>query len=330
MKIVQLLHGDGWGGMEKFCIDLSNRLAQDHEVMLIADPVFKEACSNRVRFVPLDIGRSRYSPVLLYRLYRDIKRFGADIVQVHKQKSIYMMKVLSPLLGVPFIVTKHDMQRKKAFDGLRYAVTISDEVSKTVRAEKLFKIYNGVPLEKANRIEMPKGFNIVAVGGLREVKGFDRLIEAVSQLPFEYHLSILGEGSERSRLEALIEDLGVGKHVSLVGFCRNVPDYLHSADLQVISSYSEGFSLAMVEGIFYAPILLSTKVSGSTEILPDALLYDIEALRDKIVDVYQNKDYYERIFAQTKEQYHDVLTMDHCVRAYENAYAEVVEDYRVR
>ncbi len=55
MKIIQFLHGNQIGGMEKFCLDLSNELVLEHEVMLIADPIFKSYCSEHISFIELDV-----------------------------------------------------------------------------------------------------------------------------------------------------------------------------------------------------------------------------------------------------------------------------------
>lgn len=210
---------------------------------------------------------------------------------------------------------------------LMYAVAISDETMQTVKAKMLYKIYNGIPYKKPKKIQMPSAFNIVAVGGLRPVKGYDDLLIAVSKLSFPYHLTILGEGTERKALEKLIETLGIGRHVTLAGFSSRINDYLYSADLQVIASHSEGFSLAMVEGIFYAPMLLSTRVSGSTEILPQTLLMDRHEIGDRIEAVYRAYDRYRNDFSEVKKKYHALLTMEKCKENYLGVYKDVISDY---
>ena len=328
MRIVQFLHGNALGGMEKFCLDLSNTLAKEHEVLLIADPVFQKYVEEGVEFVPLDVEKSRNNLWFLWKLYKIMSAFSPDIVQIHKQISIDIMKRLSPFLKVPFIVTKQDMQKKKAFYGLEYAVSISEETATTVQAKHLYKIYNGIPYREPKKIKMPPGFNIVAVGGLRAVKGYDDLLVAVSKLSFPYHLTILGEGTERKYLESEIERLGLEKQVTLAGFTDAINDYLYSADLQVISSHSEGFSLAMVEGIFYTPVLVSTKVSGCTEILSEELLMDREEITARIEDVYHNYERYKEAFAKIKQRYKDELTMEQCAKNYLRVYKEVIWDYR--
>jgi len=326
MRIVQFLHGNALGGMEIFCVDLSNALAKEHEVMLLADPVFKRYCNKNIIFIPLDIEKSKNNPWLLFKIYKQIKTFKADIIHAHKQNSIQILKRISPFLKVPYVATKHDTQRKKVFLGLKYVIAISEETGETIQSEYLFKIYNGIPYEQAHTIVLPKTFNIVAVGGLRKVKGFDILIESMLKLSFDFHLTIIGEGEERQSLERLIKTLGLEEKVSLLGFKNNVKDYLYSSDLQVISSYSEGFSLAMVEGIFYAPVLISTEVSGSKDILSDTLLYKQKDIVEKLNEVHENYATYKKVFNETKRVYQETLTIEHSMHEHVKVYNTIIDN----
>jgi glycosyltransferase involved in cell wall biosynthesis len=327
MRIVQFLHGNEIGGMEKFCIDLSNALSHEHDVLLLADKTFKKYIDKNVQFVELDIEKSRNNIFFLWKIWKILKAFSPDIIQAHKQNTINIIKRLEPFLKIPFVATKQDMQIKKAFHGLRYAITITEETRSTIKAEHIYKIYNGVPFHEPKKIILPDGFNIVAVGGLRKVKGYDKLLHIVANLDFNYHLTILGEGSEREHLEALIDTLHLKEKVTLAGFKSNINDYLYSADLQVITSLSEGFSLAMVEGLFYSKVLLSTKVSGCTEILSEALLADIEAFNVKIKMIFENYDAYEVEFMKVKNKYSKRLTMEACKDEHVKVYREILKDY---
>jgi glycosyltransferase involved in cell wall biosynthesis len=310
--------------MEKFCLDLSNALAKEHDVLLLADPNFKRYVDNRVEFIELDVEKSRNNLLFLWKIRKIIKSFAPDIVHVHKQNTIHILKQL--FLDIPFVATKHDTQNKKAFHGLKYSISISDAMKKTIKAKNIYKVYNGVPYVAPKKITMPNTFNIVAVGGLRKVKGYENLIQSVSKLSFDFHLTIIGEGNECGTLEQLIEDTSLTQKVSLIGFKDNVQDYLHSADLQIISSSSEGFSLSMVEGIFYAPLLISTKVSGCTEILSDELLFDIAELKEKIEDIYEYYDQYKEQFNMIKMKNKAQLTMDACMKNHEKVYQKIINN----
>lgn len=322
---MQILHGSNIGGMEISCINLANALSKQHEVIFLGSTVFKKYLSKQVIFQPIDVKKSRNNPLFLIKLYRQIKQYNPDIIHIHKQKTIRVLKRLSYFLSIPQVVTKHDTQKKRAFYGLDYAVSISKEVEKTIKAKKIFSIYNGIPYIKPKKIDLSNKFNIVAVGRLSKVKGFDKLIKSVSLLTFDFHLSIIGEGEQRATLEELISRLNISDKVSLLGFKSNVQDYLFSADLQIISSLSEGFSLAMMEGVFYSKVLISTKVSGCNEILSQSLLFDIKDMTTKIVDVYEKYDTYKKEFLKIKKRYKEDFNIKVCADNYISVFQSIID-----
>jgi glycosyltransferase involved in cell wall biosynthesis len=312
------------GGMEKFCIDICNEFSKEHEVMLLCDPCFKPYISSNVHYVELDIKKSRNNFLFLYEIYGIIFNFKADIIHAHKQKSIQILKRLKPFLTMPFVATKHDIKEKKSFYGLDYAISISDVVTDTIKAKKIYKIYNGISIEKPKKINLSNSFNIVAVGGLKPVKGYDLLIKAISKLRFDFHLTIVGEGVLRDDLTELISKLEIQKNVSLVGLKSNVCDYIFSSDMQIVSSLHEGFALVLAEGIFYAPILVSTNVGIAKEVLHKELIYDINNMSKKVEDIYNHKQKYREYFDGVKEKYKEKLTMTVCVEEHINVYQDII------
>ena len=88
------------------------------------------------------------------------------------------------------------------------------------------------------------GNTVMAMGRLVPQKGFDNLLQAFARCAekhSEWSLIIIGEGGERSRLEALTHDLGMQNRVTLVGQIQNPFQILRQADLFVLSSRYEGF-----------------------------------------------------------------------------------------
>ncbi len=325
MRILQLLSAKSIAGTETFCISLSNELSKSNEVYLMTYDGFKKYISPNVNFVSLDMEAKRWNPFFLYHLYKTIKAINPDIIHIHKKKYIYIINMLKIFLNIPFIASKHDMEyNKRVYKKLKHVISTSQDVTKTLTTKNIYKIYNGIKLKAANSIEMPDAFNIVAVGGLRYVKGYDILIEKLSSVPINWHLTIIGEGDEREALEALADKLDIKNRVSLVGFKDNVQDYLNSADLQIISSRSEAFSLAMIEGLFYSKILISTHVSGCTEVLSDDLLYTYDNLAEKIINVHDNYKKYMDEFQIVKDKHRDNLTIESCASNHIELYKELI------
>lgn len=96
----------------------------------------------------------------------------------------------------------------------------------------------------------PNKINLVSVGRLHPHKGFDMLIQAFSNLNNpDIHLSIVGEGMERGRLEDLIEKLNLMDKVTLLGQHNNPFSILQQSDVFVLSSRLEGWPLVLMEAM---------------------------------------------------------------------------------
>jgi glycosyltransferase involved in cell wall biosynthesis len=113
---------------------------------------------------------------------------------------------------------------------------------------------------------------ILGVGELCARKDFTTLILAFSRVRRlrPCHLLILGEGRQRSRLEALITQLGLNNDVELPGFVENPYAYMARADLLVLSSNCEGFGNVLAEALAIGlPVVSTDCPSGPREILQD-------------------------------------------------------------
>jgi glycosyltransferase involved in cell wall biosynthesis len=113
---------------------------------------------------------------------------------------------------------------------------------------------------------------ILAVGRLSAQKDFTTLIRAFAKVRQSTlaHLLILGDGEERSRLEALVRKLGLKNDVRLPGFVPNPYPYMCRADVFVLSSRWEGLPGVLIEALYCGTPLVSTDCpSGPREILAD-------------------------------------------------------------
>lgn len=95
---------------------------------------------------------------------------------------------------------------------------------------------------------------VAAVGRLDAVKGFDRLISCFARVHAsapDWKLTIVGEGEEREKLEALTAQLGLEDCVSLPGKTDGpgVEAVMRRASLFAMSSHSEGFPFVLLEAL---------------------------------------------------------------------------------
>ena len=111
---------------------------------------------------------------------------------------------------------------------------------------------------------------VLAVGSLSVQKDFPTLIQAFAQVrqARPARLLILGEGTERPALEALIRQLDLEQDVSLAGFVTNPYAYMAQASLFVLSSRWEGLPGVLIEALCCGTPVISTDCpSGPREIL---------------------------------------------------------------
>ena len=167
-------------------------------------------------------------------------------------------------------------------------------------------------------------FSIVAVGRLDKIKGFDLLIHAASELKFDFELKIYGQGGERQNLQNLIDSLKLQDRVRLCGFCDDVAAALSASHLHVISSRKEGFPVILIEGIFYSPVLISTRVGGISEILSEEFLCEAVDLGAKIDEIYRTYGKYARAFAQKHAKFKQTLTLQNYISSLKNYYEELL------
>jgi glycosyltransferase involved in cell wall biosynthesis len=116
----------------------------------------------------------------------------------------------------------------------------------------------------------PKVANIVAVGVLLPVKGYEKLIQAAMLLKEEnlkFKIRILGNGDLEESLHALIRDLGLEEEVELCGFKFNPYPYMNRSDIFVMTSVSEGWPTSLCEAFVLELPVVVTDCSGCRELV---------------------------------------------------------------
>jgi glycosyltransferase involved in cell wall biosynthesis len=149
-----------------------------------------------------------------------------------------------------------------------------------VPKENISVIYNPIPMdeirEKASQaVEHPWFAGgalpvIISCGRLAPQKDFGTLLRAFSLLRREMpsRLVILGEGTERKKLEALIRSLGLEDCATLFGFEENPYKYIARAGLFALSSIFEGFGMALAEAMALGiPVVSTDCPSGPAELM---------------------------------------------------------------
>ncbi|GAA1788942.1 glycosyltransferase family 4 protein [Planosporangium flavigriseum] len=181
-------------------------------------------------------------------------------------------------------------QLRTVYANLDAVVATSAEVARQLRddlgvpATAIHRVRNGVDLP--SRVAYPPGLQPLvagAVGRLTDQKGFDLLIEAVSQVDRhgrQLRVVIAGQGRDRERLERQAKDLPV----TFIGQCPDIPALLRGLDLFCLPSRREGLSLALLEAMAHGLPCLTTAVGDTADAVgPDAMVIPPEDVDELIL-----------------------------------------------
>ncbi len=119
----------------------------------------------------------------------------------------------------------------------------------TPRPERLEIVALGVDTELFTPSNLPRDDNrLLCVGSLTDVKGHDRAIRALAELPGVY-LDLGGDGPALERLRSLAKSLGVEGRVTFHGAVRHeaLPAFYQAATLLVLPSRHEAFGMVVTE-----------------------------------------------------------------------------------
>lgn len=116
---------------------------------------------------------------------------------------------------------------------------------------------------------------VIAAGRLVPQKGFDLLIKAFAQVVPEHpewRLRVFGTGPRRGQLAGLVEQHGLGGHVSLPGRTERLDQELAAASVYALSSRFEGLPMVMIEAMTHAlPVVAFDCPAGPGDVLTDGV-----------------------------------------------------------
>lgn len=139
---------------------------------------------------------------------------------------------------------------------------------------------------------------IIGIGRLEHQKDFGTLITAFARVRkhLRCRLMILGDGSERDQLTALIERLGLSDDVAMPGFAPNPHAYTAKASLFVLSSRFESLANVVIEAMALGtPVIATDCPSGPAEALDNGRfgrlvkVEDPDMLADAMLDVLRQR-----------------------------------------
>jgi glycosyltransferase involved in cell wall biosynthesis/serine acetyltransferase len=277
----------------------------------------------------------------LLRLARFFAKNRFNVVQTHDLYSTLLAVPVAWITRVPVILScRRDLShwwwytpRRRAF--LRHVQNRSSYVianSQAVRDflvekdgfdPKLIRVVrNGVDLERFASVRADRqglfphlaaqSQLIAVVANMNvETKGHADLIRAAAEVSREFNdakFLLIGDGAERSRLEAMTQELGLSDTVLFLGRRKDVPGILACCDLFVLPSWAEGLPNSVLEAMASGLPVVATRVGGTPEIIEDGvngLLVapkEPHALALAIMHILENGDFAKQIARSARDR----------------------------
>lgn len=279
--------------------------------------------------VPTVLARSKawYDLHLLRAMETLARREKVDLIHSHLPDQNFYSCVVARLTGCKIVVTYHGLQQLHKADGAKVAlklwavkrsanavVAVSDYLKNALEeagfsSEKVVRIHNGVEADRfagaghgslRSELRCSNGTRLVGmVANIRESKGYEYFIRAArlvtDSIP-QAHFVAIGEIDPAigSGLFSLRRELGLENQLSFLGFRSDVDRLLGDLDVFVLSSVSEGFSLATIEAMAAGRPVVATRSGGPEEVVEDGTtgllvpVGDARSLATKICEVLKN------------------------------------------
>ncbi|WP_114238535.1 GT4 family glycosyltransferase PelF [Dyella sp. C9] len=234
---------------------------------------------------------------------RMISRHDTEVLHTHNAVAHYQAVIASCGLGVRRIVnTRHGMGMnartvrrewlyRRALSRTDAVVTVCEAARRDAVARgivpsmKAEVVPNGIQVEMfapaspdmrvrlLDALQLPAHSTLIGnVGRFNWAKdqlGLIRAFGHIHALRPEASLVLIGDGELRAELEQAVREEGLQRRVHFLGDRNDVHELLRGLDLFVLSSVSEGYSMALLEACAAALPIVATDVGGNREIVHD-------------------------------------------------------------
>lgn len=341
MRILQIITLSELGGAQSVVINLANKLAENHEVIVAAgegdgkmwqmlrSDIKQEYCKHLKRALsPLN------DMLTVFDFWKFYGKYKPDVVHLHSSKAGMLGRIAFPSCKVVYTVHGFDSIRLAYRKFLpierlmQYAckaiVGVSRYDERNLKQEKITRhvscIYNGInPLETDESLSfhLPKQYKktVLCIARVSPQKD-SRLFMSVATLLPEYAFVWIGNQQE------------VAEHPDNVYFLGSIPNagmYNSIADLFVLPSNYEGLPMVILEAMSTGKPVVASNVGGISEIVINGENgYVVEntpqAFAEKISCILENEETC-RLFAENaRHRFMRELTVDKMVDGYLKIY----------
>ncbi len=351
VKILHIINNLNTGGAEKLVLEtiplyVEQGIAVDLLLLNGSEYPFLEELNEKKCCTVYSVGTSSvYNPLLIFKLIPFLKKY--NLVHVHLFPAQYWV-VLAKLFSfskVSLVFTEHNTSNRRLsnavlrfFDKYCYRfyvkiICISNEIQQLLKehtrlpSKRFELIENGVKLKQFNdaipytKVQLrlknviESDTLLLQVAGFRVQKDQSTLIKALTLLPENVKLLLVGQGEQQKIIEALVIKLNLKERVHFLGVRTDVPRLLKSCDISFLSTHWEGFGLVAVEGMASGKPFIASDVPGLKEVVQGAGILFEKGNHKELAEIIQklmdDPNYYQQITKSCLERskQYDISTM---------------------
>lgn len=354
------------GGTERLVVEMSLAFADEYDVSVVClDRPGTWAGNLRARGIPVHClwRQPGLDPAMPLQLARYLRDRGVRIVHAH-QCTAWFYAALSRLLhpAPRLLFEEHGRfypeveNRKRALVNrwlvrklTHRCVAVSEDIRQRLQryegldADEIQVIYNGVkpepgltPDERAAARSQfgfgPDDFVVGTVGRFDPIKNLPLLVDSLALAGRDMQRLrglLVGDGPAAGEIRSRIEKSGLGERVILSGFRDDARRLVQCMDLFVLSSFSEGTSMALLEAMAAGVPVAVTAVGGNPEIVLDGGTGwvvpsdSVERLTAAILDAARDGVKRVRLGAAGRERFEARFAFDRMIEAYRRCYREL-------
>lgn len=359
--ILHLIDTTGPGGAETVFINLLRELQQTEfrNIVVLRGEGWVADQARNLGITPRFIdSKGSFNLGYILGMKRIVVDEGVDLIHAHLLGSNVYGALLGMICRKPMIATFHgavDVSAGERFLRTKFRiigwgasaiVCVSKRLQQELAersplpASKLHLVYNGVDPElfcKApasglkEELGLPPETNlVVSIGNIRPAKGYGHLVDAaIKMVKLDPNTHFVVVGHQRpalfETLKAQVRGAPEAPRIEWLGFRQDVVNVLRQADIFLLPSTSEGFSISTVEAMMAGVPVIATRSGGPEEIVSDGesgLLVPIED-SDAIVNAIQrlnDQTLKHRITEQALESAKRKFSLKSMLHAYQGLY----------
>ena len=257
---------------------------------------------------------------------------GTDITLVGNDRSYLPITRFSIIQSDGITVPSHFL-RHATFDKLNVPTDVPIEVIPNFVDSERFRP-RGEAEERGPSIATIGGSDMVLshVSNFRPVKRIQDVVRVfeIVQRSVPSHLVLVGDGPERSRIEALVRELNLEQKVCFLGKQEDFVPVLQRSDLFLLPSESESFGLAALEALSCGVPVVGAKGHGLQEVVKHgetgflADVGDVDAMAAFALRVLTDRELRERQSAAARRLVLEKFDQNVMTNAYQDYYYRIL------